>query len=423
MIYLYYLCKILCAGIMTWSLLRYNLVFQPNQNKKTIYHCFGFFAVSALVRCLHIPDGLFLALIFLFVLILCEVCQRDSVTAFFSAVIFVCLYTMISFLFVFISGKYNLGLFTPFRFNALIGMMLVQTCLFHCVDILTVAGAKWRNETLPRSVIFSKVITSLSILFLLLFPLFFTQPTDRPLFVAALFFLLAINVFAQSYADRTKHYLTANAEREIFAYRNKLYESQLTLIKNSAENVRRIKHDISNHLTTISALLSEHRTEEALAYTNTLTSSLAEKKQWSKTGNIAADSILNYKLNTATEKQIQINCHIACPEDLAVDPVDLTVILGNLLDNAIEAAEHMAESNRQISLHLTYDKGRLFLKIENTFDGTVKKQGNGFVSKKKDGQWCGLGLQNVQTAITKYNGTMDITHTENRFLVKLLLFC
>ena len=99
---------------------------------------------------------------------------------------------------------------------------------------------------------------------------------------------------------------------------------------------------------------------------------------------------------------------------------DIAVILGNLLDNAIEAVANTDE--RWIDIKLRYTKGCLIIEINNSHDGKLKKIDGRFISRKTDKKNHGIGLKSVETALKNYDGVMQISYDSIKFTVKALLY-
>ncbi len=121
------------------------------------------------------------------------------------------------------------------------------------------------------------------------------------------------------------------------------------------------------------------------------------------------------------QKDIKIIHEIMVPEVTNIPSFDMTVILGNLLDNAIRAAGS-AEENKYIEIKAWYSKGRLFIKIENTYSGKIVTENNKFFTTKLDKENHGIGLENVRKALNKYDGNMNIEYKNNIFSVLILMY-
>ena len=151
-------------------------------------------------------------------------------------------------------------------------------------------------------------------------------------------------------------------------------------METSAENARSFRHDTRNHLFTIAEIIKKGNVEQAENYIYTIAENyiytIVDEKlysdiSFSDTGNIAIDSVINYKLNEAKTNGIKIQADISVPNNLLLDATDITAVVGNLIDNAIEASNLVEPAKRELIVSIFYEKGRLFLEIKNTFGGKV----------------------------------------------------
>ena len=123
------------------------------------------------------------------------------------------------------------------------------------------------------------------------------------------------------------------------------------------------------------------------------------------------------KANTVLE---HVEAEVKIPQELNVDSFELTVILGNLLENAIEAALQAEEKTLKFKMYA--EKGLVFINITNKYAGKIEKEGNRFISSKKDGMNHGFGIENVREVVERYNGAMDVTYNEDTFKVRVMLY-
>lgn len=202
---------------------------------------------------------------------------------------------------------------------------------------------------------------------------------------------------------------------------NKYYQVQIKTINKSNKNVRKLRHDISDHLAAHKSYIDKGEIERASAYISEIKDITANKKELSNTGNMDIDSILNYKLQEAQSKGILVSLESKVPSDLNVPPLDIVVILGNLLDNAIEASSKV-ENDKRIDIKIIYKKNSLFIFIRNTFNNSIKYERGRIKSSKKDSENHGIGLNNVEEILRKHNGTMKITHDKNNFNAKIIMY-
>ena len=113
------------------------------------------------------------------------------------------------------------------------------------------------------------------------------------------------------------------------------------------------------------------------------------------------------------------------PPEIDIEVPDIITILGNLLDNAIDALQHTTDKTLKVDIE--YTKDSLFIKMDNAFDGNIKcKWASGgnpdYIVSRKKGRDHGYGFRNIREAVEKYNGHIDISHEGNMFSVGVLLY-
>lgn len=185
-------------------------------------------------------------------------------------------------------------------------------------------------------------------------------------------------------------------------------------------NMSRYKHDMINHLDSVYGMLEKNEIEEAKHYLESISEKLNRVEAVINTGNSVIDVIYNAKASLAKSNQIVCRNNIVVPPHLNIDSVDLSVILSNLLDNAIEASLKLDE-NRMIESHIHIYKGNLFISVKNNYNGEIISSHAVYLTTKKDSHEHGIGLKNVQHVVTKYNGTQNVEHDEHTFTVSIMI--
>ena len=233
------------------------------------------------------------------------------------------------------------------------------------------------------------------------------------LFATNFLILYLYNNFSEIYEEKLNAALQAKEK----AY----YLTQLELMQQSTEQMKAFKHDIQNHLAVLqSYVTSASDQDNILNYLEQLLGKVGKSDLYSDTGHIAIDSIINYKLLSAEQAHIKLDIKVLIPMDIQIEAMDLVTILGNLLDNALEAIAKV--NDKWIKLDIEFNRGSLFINIENTFDGMVVYDDEKQVTTLKDGDGHGYGLENVAQSINHYDGEMKITHTDAVFSVVVLLY-
>jgi sensor histidine kinase regulating citrate/malate metabolism len=130
--------------------------------------------------------------------------------------------------------------------------------------------------------------------------------------------------------------------------------------------------------------------------------------------------ITNYKLQKAKSKDIKLQTNINIPDDLIVDEKDIATILGNILDNAIEACEKLDEDKRYIVINIGVNKGYLNIYVENSSVGNYNKIGDKFITTKATNiRSHGIGLSNVRYIVERNDGIININAEDDRFTIKI----
>ena len=222
-------------------------------------------------------------------------------------------------------------------------------------------------------------------------------------------------------------YLFENmAEQNEIINRHKLTVQQLELQKKhfdelmlNQKQLKQLRHDLSNHLISLAGYFKDNDSAGGLEYIKNISGVLKSQNNYAETGNIALDAVINAKKEVAAEKGIDVKALLQVPENMPFSPADICIILGNALDNAIEACEKLSDIHTTIDVKLVYDGGKLICKITNPIGQKPKP---GFATAKQDKQGHGIGLQSIKTAAEKYMGSVEAEVTESEFTLSIMLF-
>lgn len=196
------------------------------------------------------------------------------------------------------------------------------------------------------------------------------------------------------------------------------YLQQLKMIQTDNENISLIKHDIQNHLFMLKSLYERGETDSYKQYLDTLLSKINRKEEVCKSENLVVDSIINYKLKNIGEVNLYID--VCIPKKLQISDVDMTALLGNLLDNSVRAIKEA--DKKELHITLKYKKGRLILQIRNSYKDIAISQGR-FQTTKKEKHGHGIGLESVREVAERYNGIIQIDYEDSLFIVVVILYC
>ena len=209
-------------------------------------------------------------------------------------------------------------------------------------------------------------------------------------------------------------------DKRIDAYQSDLMDKHYAEVENMYRQVRGWRHDYRNHIQTLMQLMNEKQYDEVSAYLKNLGTDLNNVDTVMKTGNIMADAILNSKISLAKANNIDVNATASIPVELKITDIDLCVIIGNLLDNAIEASVKLPESERIIRIYIEMKKNALYMSFTNLTATKKMEKQNGVYKSTKDGSH-GFGLLRVDSIVKKYGGYITRASEDGAFTTEILL--
>ncbi len=233
--------------------------------------------------------------------------------------------------------------------------------------------------------------------------------------------IVFVNIFLIYSIDRLQLDYEKNLEYTLMEQENRAYRNQAAIIAESERRTRALRHDMKNHLLAISKLAEKENDRVVEEYVGSLICAITSSKQFSNTGDIVFDGLINAKLREAELGGASIEVQIIVPDELKLDHKDIVALLGNLLDNSVRA---VSECNREKYVKLNIDGGRgwLLIEIENAYNGVMAKYNGKIISTKSERKDHGIGLENVRRVVEKYGGEVEIEHDEKLFKVRVVLF-
>ena len=227
----------------------------------------------------------------------------------------------------------------------------------------------------------------------------------------ALILMVGVLVFhMRKQYDMEKELLRLQTEKR------ELLERDYQSLNQSYELNARLFHDLHHHIGVLQRLLSRGKDREALDYLEELQDPIRDMAEQTWTGDQAVDYLINSRAAMAAEKEICFHAEAEFPRHTNLKSADLTAVLGNLLDNALEAAEQVREpENRFVSLAIRRVNQMLVIRVENGFSGELRKEKGTLKTTKSGGGLHGWGLKSAQAAAEKYDGTVQVLEKDGIF--------
>ena len=209
-------------------------------------------------------------------------------------------------------------------------------------------------------------------------------------------------------------------EKRWYEYEDKLAASQFEEMNRLYMTMRGWRHDYHNHMQKIRAHLALGEYAEAQSYIDLMETELDAVDIRYRTGNTGVDAMLNSKLTLAEQKGIRIRCDAELPKELFCNPVDLCVLLGNLIDNAIEACEKMEpDSDRSIRIYLCVNKKQLYLSVSNATGEVIRRLDKEYITNKRGNH--GNGLHRIDKVVEKHKGFINRQNEPGVFATEIML--
>lgn len=185
------------------------------------------------------------------------------------------------------------------------------------------------------------------------------------------------------------------------------------------EQARAARHDLRHHISVIDAHLQTGDTAGLHKYIEDYKSTLPVSNELTLCENYAVNAIVLHYMQAARAKGIEVSAELTVPQEAGIAGTDLCIVFGNCLENAIEACERMDGGRKFIRIKSEFRGAVLVILVDNSFDGTARRDGKAFLSSKRSGR--GIGVTSVQAVVKKYNGTVKFEPDGTVFRVSVML--
>lgn len=197
------------------------------------------------------------------------------------------------------------------------------------------------------------------------------------------------------------------------------YSHQLDIMIQGDEKVKALRHDMKHHMNELKILATKNENRAIEKYIDNMGEFISNPNEIVSSGNLEIDSVMNYMLIKAKQELRTVNINVRLPKAVS-HSFDINVILGNLLENGIEAARQTEEKRLDVNIEL--QQGFLRIQIENSYNGKLEKKHQRLITTKREKVLHGIGLENVRKIVEKHDGIMDICPDGDVFRVMLILY-
>ena len=192
------------------------------------------------------------------------------------------------------------------------------------------------------------------------------------------------------------------------------YRKQYKWLNERIEKEKKRRHNLRHHLRTMDTLAQNGQVESLQEYIARYLEEVREVELQKLSGNPVVDEVMSYYVVQAREKQIDLSCSMKIRENLALNLADMTVLLGNAMENALYGCETCEEKARKIRVMIRQFRKNLLIKVENRIPSGEYESMGANVRK-------GYGLESIDMIARKYQGSMDAVREEDKFVLRVIL--
>lgn len=232
------------------------------------------------------------------------------------------------------------------------------------------------------------------------------------------FFIISISIelLVLYFIIKTGENYEQQQKNELIEMKNTMLQKSLDETEQAFQLWRRSVHDYKNHVIALRQLAEDENMEGIKEYLNCENELIQKKMFYIKTGNSVVDAIVNTKQRLAEEKGITFIVNATIPKKCCVSEIDMSNILGNLIDNAMESSQ--GEEEPYIDLTIRQEKAFLVIKIINQYSRELSEK---LKTTKKNQEFHGIGIRSVKSIVKKYGGEFLIDKKGIDVIVKILI--
>lgn len=298
-------------------------------------------------------------------------------------------------------------------------LIIASISRYSIVLIIEILFRKKENNIIPSRYIFYIITISMfSFIVFCCLATTFIDNNDKTMATTLSVFTLLICIMLFHLFSNIIDIMDENSKKILLSKQVEFYEKQFEIEQEYIDTIRKIKHDTKNHLNTVRNIIDAGEIQQSIAYIDELNNKIDMASKNIQTGNTVLDGILNVKINELNKLNTKVNLDLKIPKHIKLSPISTTIILGNILDNAIQGVSTI-NNNRFVKILLEYINESLFIEVQNNFDGKLKYSNNIIVSRKNYNH--GIGLNNIAEEVYKYDGFFNIEVKNNIFIVNVML--
>jgi hypothetical protein len=221
--------------------------------------------------------------------------------------------------------------------------------------------------------------------------------------------------------------LEQSEKNAILSENNRMMNQQLVLQKNyyqmfgeSIDNIRKSEHDLRHHLNHVKSLVENDKRDKAQDYIGKIIDTQPSLNKVVFCHNDTINALVGYYADLCQREEIELELALSVPERLTIDDVDLCVIFGNLLENAVEASRKITKGKKHIFVASQTSGNKLLITADNTYEEALRVKNGTYLSSKRKNA-AGIGLASITAVAKKYGGQAFFKAENQKFQASIIL--
>ncbi len=324
------------------------------------------------------------------------------------------------FLFALFSYPINSAELLIYGSESILRVAYLLVCKLTQLALYQVVLQVFEKEQIPdiKNGLLAAIITALGLGILMKYAARSGDPSTEIIIFALVIVFVLLNLILYLMIRQLRAILKNKYEMQLMQERMAFEKSRVDEASVIWRNIRQVKHDLKNHFSVMRGHLADGDIEACEKYVAKLDATIEGMGNMIQSGNTVIDYLINSKLSGLDSVEVLISGYVGHYSD--IDDVDLACILGNVLDNAIEALHHIQAEKRIELLFLRRKADRIII-CKNTIKESVLSNNRGLKSTKESSDMHGIGHQIVENTVKKYHGLIDYFEEDGMFGVQIML--
>lgn len=392
--------------------------------KRWYWSIFFIWQTISILGIIEAPAYLVLIINILIVLFMTFIYEGNILQKLFLAIV----YNSIWMLMEFFVGYFFIILGINYASQGLLGSLMSKALLLILVRALQVFFTNDKISELPYSYNMALMLIPVGSMFIVYNSFMISSEVLKKSYIYSsiltIIIMFIIDILIFTIYLKLSEYLNLRQKNIVYKQEIDFYNKHIEEKENSMLEFRKAKHDLKNQLIYLLELSENHKYLELENFLKKLVESEPlDTLIVAQTDNSIVDALVNYKYALARKYGIDFMVKLDVPSSILIDSTDMCVILGNVLDNALEANLRLDSVRRYIKLLMRLDLNNLIIIVENSFDGNIKRNKAGkILSMKHDVNNHGIGLESLKKSVDRYNGFLKMDIKENIFTIKIVLY-